>query len=294
MPARILAGEGGLKIGIFVKIDRLDFAGRLNEIIAWMTDRGCELLVERRAAQLLSLSVPSADREEIPALVDLIVVFGGDGTLLSVARLGEHKRAPILGANLGSLGFLTGVTLEELYPALDQILQGKYTIDRRSMVKAVIKNRNGDLREHHAFNDVVVNKGTLARMISLEVWIDKEFTSRFLADGMIISTPTGSTAYSLSAGGPIIYPTLNSLTLTPICPHTLNHRPLVIPAKSEVRVVLHGGDEAALTIDGQIAVALGIGDEVLCTQSQYQVELVQPTGRSFFEVLRQKLKWGER
>jgi NAD+ kinase len=283
-----------LKIGIFVKVDRLDFATRLREIITWMNDRGCDLLVERRAAQLFGLSTPSAEREQIPALVDLIIVFGGDGTLLSVARLGEQKRAPILGANLGSLGFLTGVTLEELYPALDQILKGLYSIDRRSMVKAVIRKKNGNAQEHHAFNDVVVNKGTLARMISLEVWIDNQFTSRFLADGMIISTPTGSTAYSLSAGGPIVYPTLNSLSLTPICPHTLNHRPLIIPDKSEVRVVLQGGDEAALTIDGQIGVALGIGDEIFCTRSQYQVELVQPTGRSFFEVLRQKLKWGER
>ncbi len=283
-----------MKIGIFVKIDRLDFATRLREIITWMSDRGCELLVERRAAQLFALSTPSAERDQIPALVDLIIVFGGDGTLLSVARLGEQKRAPILGANLGSLGFLTGVTLEELYPALDQILKGHYSIDRRSMVKAVIKKRNDSSQEHHAFNDVVVNKGTLARMISLEVWIDNQFTSRFLADGMIISTPTGSTAYSLSAGGPIVYPTLNSLSLTPICPHTLNHRPLIIPDESEVRVVLQGGEEAALTIDGQIGVSLGIGDEIFCTRSQYQVELVQPTGRSFFEVLRQKLKWGER
>jgi NAD+ kinase len=284
-----------VKIGIFVKAGRVDFAQILGEILRWLQKRGCEPLVDQRVAGPLGVSPALlASPDEISRVADFLVVFGGDGTLLGVARLLAGRRAPILGVNLGTLGFLSGATIEELYPALEALLEGSFRVDTRSMLRARFCNGSGDEASYHALNDVVINKGTLARMISLEVWINGDFTSQFLADGLIISTPTGSTAYSLSAGGPIIYPALNAITLTPICPHTLTHRPLVIPAEREVKVVLKSGEDVTLTIDGQVGVALRLGAEVTCTQSEYHVDLVQPTGRSFFDVLRQKLKWGER
>lgn len=285
-----------MKIGIFVKPDRLDFAQHLREIVDWLCAHGCDVIVDGRSAKDFQLSpVTVSPAAEIPSAVDVIIVFGGDGSLLSVARLVGDTRAPILGVNLGTLGFLTGVTLDELYPALETILAGRHRLDRRSMLKAEVR-QNGTRQPttFHSLNDVVINKGALGRMISLDVWINGDFTSAFLADGMIVSTPTGSTAYSLSAGGPIVYPALDAITLTPICPHTLTHRPLVIPAKGKVGIVLRSGEDVSLTIDGQVGVSLQVGAEVICTESEHVVDLIQPTERNFFEVLHQKLKWGDR
>jgi len=285
-----------VKIGIFVKRDRLDFARQLRDIVTWLFRRGSEVVVDERVATDFQLSpVTASSAAEIPRAVDIIIVFGGDGTLLSVARLVGNARVPILGVNLGTLGFLTVVTLDELYPALETILAGRHRLDSRSMLKADVRqNGTREPVTFHALNDVVVNKGALGRMISLHVWINGDFTSSFLADGMIVSTPTGSTAYSLSAGGPIVYPALDAITLTPICPHTLTHRPLVIPARGKVGIVLHSGEDVTLTIDGQVGVSLEVGAEVICTESDYRVDLIQPTERNFFEVLHQKLKWGDR
>ncbi len=296
MPALPGCGVRRVKIGIFVKPDRLDFARQLRDIVEWLCSHGSEVTVDKLIAtefQLSQVTVSSA--AEIPSGVDIIVVFGGDGTLLSVARLVGPACAPILGVNLGTLGFLTGVTLDELYPAFETILAGRHRLDRRNMLKAEVRqNGTHTPTVFHALNDVVVNKGALGRMISLDVWIDGDFTSAFRADGMIVSTPTGSTAYSLSAGGPIVYPALDAITLTPICPHTLTHRPLVIPAKGKIGMVLHSGEDVTLTIDGQVGVSLQVGAEVICTESEYCVHLIQPTERNFFEVLHQKLKWGDR
>jgi len=285
-----------VKIGIFVKPDRLDFARQLRDIVEWLCKRGTEVVVDINVAKSFDLSqVTVSSAPEIRCAVDVIVVFGGDGTLLSVARLVCNGGAPILGVNLGTLGFLTGATLDELYPAFETILAGRHRLDRRSMLKAEVRQNGAHLPTvFHALNDVVVNKGALGRMISLDVWINGDFTSAFRADGMIVSTPTGSTAYSLSAGGPIVYPALDAITLTPICPHTLTHRPLVIPAKGKVGMVLRSGEDVTLTIDGQVGVSLEVGAEVICTESEYHVDLVQPTERNFFEVLHQKLKWGDR
>ncbi|MFB3902487.1 MAG: NAD(+)/NADH kinase [Acidobacteriota bacterium] len=285
-----------MKIGIFVKLDRLDFARQLRDIVRWLGTRNCEVVVDRRVATDFELTpVTICPAAEIPRTVNVIVVFGGDGTLLSVARLIGSAGAPILGVNLGTLGFLTGVTLDELYPAFETILAGRHRLDRRNMLRAEVRQNGAHAPAvFHALNDVVVNKGTLGRMISFDVWINGDFTSAFRADGMIVSTPTGSTAYSLSAGGPIVHPGLDAITLTPICPHTLTHRPLVIPAKGKVGIVLRSGEDVTLTIDGQEGVPLGVGAEVACTESEYQVDLIQPTDRNFFEVLHQKLKWGDR
>jgi NAD+ kinase len=284
-----------LNIGVFTRTDRPDFRPKLVGIIEWLESRGCRVVVEETAARLFDLQgATSASREVLPGAVDLAIVFGGDGTLLSAARLVEFGRTPILGVNLGSLGFLTAVALDELYAALERILAGQHRIERRSLLRAELHPLEGPRRVFHALNDVVLSRGAQGRIICINAFINDEFMAAFLADGMIISSPTGSTAYSLSAGGPIMYPTLKAIVLTPICPHTLTHRPLVIPAEGRIRMVLTAGDDVTLAVDGQVGAPLQEGDGVVCTESDHEVELVLPSDRSFFDVLRQKLKWGER
>lgn len=283
-----------VKIGIFAKSHRTEFAGQLRETLAWLQARGCQAFVEDAVVRSFELGeVAASPGEEIPYLADAIVVFGGDGTMLAVARLIKDSQTPILGVNLGSLGFLTAVTLDELYPALECLLAGQYGIDRRSMLRADV-HQEGQVTTFDALNDVVINKGALARIISLDAFIGPDFIATFHADGMIVSTPTGSTAYSLSAGGPIIFPTLDSVILTPICPHTLTNRPLVVPLTSAIRLVLKLGEDVMLTVDGQTGLALLQGDEIVATRSAYEIQLIQPGHKGFFDVLREKLKWGER
>lgn len=284
-----------MKIGIIAKSHRTEFTGKLKETLEWLRARGCDAIVDKEVAEKFGLEKESAvAREEIPGLVDAIVVFGGDGTMLSVARLMGKNRTPILGVNLGSLGFLTEVTLDELYPALEQLLAGKHTIECRGMLKTQVHQGAGEVKVYHALNDAVINKGALARIFSIDAFVNDDFIANFHADGMIISTPTGSTAYSLAAGGPIVFPSLQSILMTPICPHTLTNRPLVIPAESRVRLVLKSGDDVMLTVDGQVGLSLREGDEIICTRSHYQIELIRPRHKSFFTVMREKLKWGER
>lgn len=284
-----------MKIGVIAKSHRTEFAGKLQEAVQWLHSRGCETIVETEVVQNFGLTgVTGFSREQIPYLADAIVVFGGDGTILSVARLLKDTGTPILAVNLGSLGFLTEVTLDELYPALEKFLAGEHKIDWRRLLKAELQRAGGERTTFHALNDAVINKGALARIISMDAYINQDFIANFLADGMIISTPTGSTAYSLSAGGPIVFPTLDSIILTPICPHTLTHRPIVIPAESRVRISLKSGDDVMLTVDGQTGLPLHEGDEILCTQSEFHIKLIQSGHKSFFDVLRKKLKWAER
>ena len=284
-----------MKIGIVAKPHSTNFAATLEEVLTWLRARGCEIIVEDSIVQTVKLKeVVTATREKLAELVDVIVVFGGDGTMLSVARSIQGRATPILGVNMGSLGFLTEITLDELYPTLEQLLEGKHTIDRRSMLKIEVLSTNGSVRTYHALNDAVINKGAVARIISMDAFINEDFIANFPADGMIISTPTGSTAYSLSAGGPVLYPTLDSVVLTPICSHTLTNRPLVIPAENSIRVVVKSGEDVMLTVDGQVGVALKEGEEIRCSQSDYRIELIQPGNKGFFDVLREKLKWGER
>ena len=285
-----------MKIGIVAKSYRTDFAPSLKEILQWLRDHDCQIVVEKEVMQEFGLQeVTGVDRQNLPDSADVIVVFGGDGTLLSVAKMIQSRPARILGVNLGSLGFLTEVTLDELYPALESVLKGEYSVDRRRMLKIDVPGEAGSTSTYHAFNDAVIsNQGALARIICVETFVNEEFIARFLADGIIISTPTGSTAYSLSAGGPILYPTLDAILITPICPHTLTNRPLVIPAEGDVRVVIKSGQDVMLTLDGQEGLPLKEEDEVHCTRSEHQIELIKPGGKSFFDVLREKLKWGER
>ena len=284
-----------MRVGVVSKPHRTEFARSLEEILQWLERRGCETLVEEGVLENFRLSgYPGVTREEMPSKVDAIIVFGGDGTILSVARAIGGNNAPILAVNLGSLGFLTEVTLDELFEALERLLKGEHRIDERRLLDATVKRSDGSSTSFHALNDVVITKGALARIIQLDAYIDDDFMATFLADGLIIATPTGSTAYSLAAGGPIVLPSLACTVVTPICPHTLTNRPLVFPPESEIRIILTSGDDVMLTVDGQQGVELAAEDEIVCTSSRLRIELIKPHNKSFFDVLREKLKWAQR
>ena len=284
-----------MRVGVVSKPHRTEFSRSLEEILKWLQRRGCETLVEESVLENFGLSgYPGVTRQEMPSRVDAIIVFGGDGTILSVARTIGDNNAPILAVNLGSLGFLTEVTLDELYEALERLLRGEHRIDERRLLDATVKRSDGSSTSYHALNDVVITKGALARIIQLDAYIDEDFMATFLADGLIIATPTGSTAYSLSAGGPIVLPSLACTVVTPICPHTLTNRPLVFPPESEIRIILTSGEDVMLTVDGQQGVELAEEDEIVCTSSRLRIELIKPHNKSFFDVLREKLKWAQR
>src|SRR5207244_9677906 len=240
----------------------------------------------------------TADKQALVADVGLVLVLGGDGTLLSMAdsigRAGVN--VPILGVNFGSLGFLTEVTLPELYPSLEAALAGGALVEARLMLRSTALREGSTFRSHIALNDVVITKAARSRMIDLSVSIGSEFVTRVKADGLIVATPTGSTAYSLAAGGAIVQPTLDALLLTPIAPHTLTNRPIVVPTSSPVRVQPHieERDELYVTFDGQAGFQLQAGDEIRICRAERTLRLIRPSTRSYFEVLRQKLKWGER
>lgn len=284
-----------MRIGVFAKTRRKDFARELMEVLSWLRSKGAEPLVAADLVESFDLvdEQPTA-RETIPQLADAIVVFGGDGTMLSVARLVGGHSCPILGVNLGTLGFLTEVPLGELYPALERLLAGEYSVDRRCMLKAEVCRGGKRVEVYHALNDVVINKAALARVITVDTFYNDSFIASFVADGVIVSTPTGSTAYSMSAGGPIVYPSLSSILVTPICPHTLTNRPLIIPAAHRMRLLLRSGEDVMVTVDGQVGVPFSPGDEVICTDSPYSIELIRPGERGFFDVLREKLNWAKR
>jgi len=235
------------------------------------------------------------EREAIPLHCDLLLVIGGDGTLLSVARMPGAENVPILAVNVGGLGFLTEIKAEEVADVLSKVLAGDYTLDRRMMLEAtLVRHGKGTETSLHALNDIVVNKGALARMVDLETSVNDSYINTFKADGLIICTPTGSTGYSLSAGGPIIHPSLNLISLTPICPHTLTNRPLIIPDDAVVKVALRSASEDVfLTVDGQVGMKITAGDAVLVKKSPKTIALVKTPFRNYYEVLKQKLKWGE-
>jgi NAD+ kinase len=233
------------------------------------------------------------ETEQLAASVDLIVVLGGDGTMISTARLLDNRSVPVLGINYGRLGYLTEVRVEEMTDALDAVLAGDYRLDSRLMLAAELWRGEEKLLRNRVLNDVVVSKSALARIIEIETRLDTQLVNIFRADGLIVSTPTGSTAYNLSAGGPIIYPSMNAVVITPICPHTLSNRPLVVPDTAEIEVTLKTPqEEVALTLDGQVGFRLEAGDRVRITKSRTTFNLVQPLTRNYFEVLRGKLKWG--
>jgi len=289
------------RVGILAKSHLREATPHLAEIASWLRARGIEPVFETATSALLPHPVPAhtaADKATIARSVDLVVVLGGDGTLLSMADCigATGSDVPILGVNFGSLGFLTEVTLPELYPALEAALNDSGRIEERMMLRSTTIRVGASVPEYIALNDVVITKAARSRMIDLSVSIGSEFVTRVKADGLIVATPTGSTAYNLAAGGPIVQPTLDALLLTPIAPHTLTNRPIVIPASSPVRVQPHieERDELYVTFDGQAGFQLQASDEIRICRAERTLRLIRPSTRSYFEVLRQKLKWGER
>jgi NAD+ kinase len=289
-----------MRVGIAVKPGFVEARDLLLEIEAWLGARGAQAVWSIEAADLLPAGARVVlDRDVLPGKADFVLILGGDGTLLAmadrIARAGVD--IPILGVNFGSLGFLTEVTRPEIFASLDAVLSGRATHDERMMLRAVAKRAGSPPETHVALNDIVFTRTALSRMIELNVWVGDQFVAAVKADGLIVATPTGSTAYNLAAGGPIVHPSMRALILTPIAPHTLTNRPIVIPAERDVRVESAGsnaGDEVYVTFDGQSGFAMKEGDEVVISKAPKPIRLVRASTRSYFEVLRQKLKWNER
>jgi NAD+ kinase len=263
-------------------------------LIAWLTDRGIRVRMDFETAAYAS-SENAFVRDQVPEGAQLVIVLGGDGTLLSAARAIGGRDIPLFAVNLGGLGFLTAITVEELYPQLERALHGDFRIGRRRMLHTELWRGGERLSEFESLNDIALAKAEIARVIDLEVYVDKHFVCVYKADGLIIATPTGSTAYSLSAGGPIVFPSVASISITPICPHMLTNRPVIVPDSSIIEAIVRGDDQTTyLTVDGQIGELLRGGDTVLCKRSEHSISLVRPPKLFFFDVLREKLKWGGR
>jgi NAD+ kinase len=282
-------------VGIISRPRRMDVSAVAPGLVSWLEDRGINVFCDSETAECISASCRVKAREEIPAVSDLLIVLGGDGTLLAVARLLGDRNVPILPVNLGGLGFLTSVTLDDLYPVLEQAIRGEARYSERVMLESRVLRQGKPSHCARALNDAVLNKAALARIIDLELRVNGEFVNTFKADGLIVATPTGSTAYSLSAGGPIMYPIVSAFVITPICPHTLTNRPLVIPDSAKVEIGFAAGEAPIyLTLDGQVGVELQANDVVALNAADEKLRLVRPHGKSYFSVLRDKLKWGER
>jgi NAD+ kinase len=286
------------RIGIVAKHHLRQAAPHLADISAWLRQRGVDAVFETATAALCTpCGWPVRGKEELVREVDMVLVLGGDGTLLGMAdRIGEAGLAiPILGVNFGSLGFLTEVTLAELYPSLESAVTGRAKIEERLMLLATTIRGEEEVARHIALNDVVITKTARSRLVDLAIWVGDEFLTRVKGDGVIVATPTGSTAYNLAAGGPIVDPAVDGMVITPIAPHTLTNRPIVIPASSVVRVEpeIQARDEVFVTFDGQAGHELQADDQVRICRSPRPLRLIRPSTRSYFEVLREKLKWGE-
>jgi NAD+ kinase len=289
------------RVGLVAKHNLVAASEHLARLGGWLGARGLEAIYSTETAALAGPAAHgarTATREALPCEVDLVVVLGGDGTLLAMAaRIAQARRdVPILGVNFGSLGFLTEIRIDELTSSLERVLAGAATFDERAMLAATAHRTTGEVDARVVLNDVVFTKGALSRMIELSVWVDGGFVTRVKADGLIIASATGSTAYNLAAGGPIVHPTVNALVVTPIAPHTLTNRPVVLPGSAEVEVRMEAGGATAdvfVTYDGQSGYAVTRGDVVRVRKSDRTLRLVSPA-RSYFEVLREKLKWGER
>jgi NAD+ kinase len=280
------------KVGLLFKRHDPRAGNILADFIPWLESRGVEVILDQESARQYSQSCRTSLPENLPAHSDVIAVFGGDGTLLHAARLVAGSGIPILGVNLGSLGFLTEVKLEEFRLAFEDLLSGDYTLENRILLGVEVFRKDRVIDRYLAVNDAVINKGALARIIELEVTVNSQLVSLIRADGLIVATPTGSTAYSLSAGGPIIYPTMAAFIINPICPHTLTNRPVVVPDDGTIGVRLIRGSDVMLTVDGQVGMLLEQQDCLKVQKAGPVIRLVQVRGNTFFKVLREKLKWG--
>lgn len=283
------------KIGVIVGPQKTEAVAVVRELCAWCQQRGIELFVPADISAQIGCPPLGTQENELPDGLGLLVVLGGDGTMLGAARLVGARQIPVLGVNFGWLGYLTEFTLAELFPALDVLLEGGFTVDQRMLLDVIVERAGQPIAHQRALNDAVINKATRARMMELECYVNGLFVNAFRADGMIIASPTGSTAYSLSAGGPIVYPSISAILLTPICPHMLSNRPVIVPGESSVELVFKRTDEEiVLTIDGQVGIELQLDDRVVVRRSATAFHLIRPANRNYFEVLRTKLKWGTR
>ncbi len=280
------------KIGLVLKRRDPRVRDVVREIMPLLGAHGVEVFLDDGLSQEFPSARGVARPQEMASLVDVVSVFGGDGTLLYAARLVASSGTPILGVNLGSLGFLTEVKLEDVMQAFEKLLAGRYLLEPRMMLDVEVSRNGREPVRYLALNDAVINKGALARIIELEVQVNGELVTLARADGLIISTPTGSTAYSLSAGGPILYPTLEAFLITPICPHTLTNRPVAVPNTADVSVSLRHGTDVMLTVDGQVGMPLEPGDSLRLRKAESALNLIQIEGSTFFRLLREKLKWG--
>ncbi|MDT7689166.1 MAG: kinase [Acidobacteriota bacterium] len=286
------------RIGVLVKPNQPEALQTICRLVEWCAGRGIGVvggprLERERIETETGCAVEAVPHEELVRSVDLIVVLGGDGTMIGAARMVGEAETPVLGVNFGTLGYLADFTVEDMLPSLDAVIAGDYTIDRRLMLAATVYRGDERLMHDRVLNDVVISKSALARIIEIETYVGEKFVNCFRADGLIISTPTGSTAYNLSAGGPVIYPSMSAVVITPICPHTLSNRPLVVPDDVEFELILKTPrEEVALTLDGQVGMALEYEDRVRVRKSHTGFNLIQAHTRNYFDVLRNKLKWG--
>jgi len=281
-------------VAIISKPWKQELAGILPDLLGWFRQRNYTIYMDEETARYTNGEkvVPRAEiGRKHP---DFVLVLGGDGTLLSAARAVANEDIPILAVNLGSLGFLTEIPLNELYVSLEAADLGQCPVEQRSVLECRLV-RNGEcVLRHFALNDVVVNKSAISRLVEFDLYIDGSFVFQYKADGVIIATPTGSTAYSLAAGGPVLMPSVDAFVVTPVCPHSLTHRPLVVTQSSQIELKVETGEEQAfLSIDGQVGLPVEQGDQVLCQRAEHSVKLMR-VRRTFFEVLRNKLKWGQR
>ena len=289
-----MSSESFCAIGIFSRPRRADITDIVRPLLEWLSKRGIRGIYDTETAASLRDGTEGRPRELLAHESDLLLVLGGDGTLLAAAREAAPRGIPILPINLGSLGFLTSFTLGELYPALEETIAGHLTASERVMLTASLIREGQVVESQLVLNEAVITKGALARMIEIELLIDEDFVCRYRADGLIVATPTGSTAYSLSAGGPIVHPAVDSIILTPICPHTLSDRPLVVGDCCNVEMRLRGTAESVyLTLDGQKGVLMQSEDRVSIVRAKERLKLIQPHRKSYYEILRNKLKWGE-
>ena len=281
-------------VGIISKPKKEDICAVAPTLLDWLSRRAIQAVCDQETVACLERG-EGKPREEIAPQVDLLVVLGGDGTLLAAARLIQRKNVPILAVNLGSLGFLTEIMQDEMIEVLEAVLADQHRMEGRRMLAAQVVRQDEPVAQYQALNDIVLHKAALARIVDFDVSVDARFVSRMRADGLILATPTGSTAYSLSAGGPIVLPNVDAMVVTPIAPHMLTNRPLVIPGKSQVEVqVQNPGEAVYVTVDGQVGEELTSGDSVRACQSDQVIRLVVSPKRDHFQILRSKLRWGER
>ena len=281
------------RIGIVGKYDSLNLAEPLEKLIAFLEGRGVSVVLDQRSATAVGRAhAPAVSLDDIGAHADLVVVLGGDGTLLYAARVLASQKVPLIGINLGKLGFLTDIPANAMEALLGQVLDGEYQEETRTLLNTKIVRDGGIVSRTVALNDVVLTKGARGSMIDLEVYVDGRFVYSLRADGLIVATPTGSTAYALSSGGPILHPDLAAIVLVPICPHTLSNRPIALSDRCTVEVILQKGDGAFANFDVQDHFGLQVDDRLVISPAEEGIRLLHPIGHSYFSMLREKLRWG--